>query len=152
MFAVLLVGGCAAPTEPAEPAPETEASTAATETEATAVELVGTQWACYEFAVGQTPQTVLADAPIYAEFTADGILTGNGGVNSYNTTYKVDGESMTIDGDIGTTKMAGSEEAMKQEADYLLTLPTAASYNLRGDELVLFGPAQNMIARYRPAQ
>lgn len=145
LVAVLVVGGCASAAE--EPAGTTGGSTTAP------AELAGTSWDCYEFAVGSTPQTVLAEAPITAEFSADGKMTGSAGVNTYSTAYKVDGTSITIDKNIVTTKMAGSDAAMKQESDYLVTLPTAQSFEMspKGD-LVLLGPAENMIARYSPAK
>lgn len=136
---VLMGAGCSAASTSDAPAPAE-------------VDLVGTTWNCYEFAVGATPQPVLSTAPITAEFAADGTLSGSAGVNTYNTGYKTEGESIEIDEQIATTMMAGPDDAMRQETDYLTTLPTAATFSLKGDELVLFGPAQNMIARYRPAE
>ncbi len=138
---VLMGAGCSAQSTTETPAPAPAE-----------VDLVGTSWNCYEFAVGATPQPVLSTAPITAEFAADGTLSGSAGVNTYNTSYKTEGESIEIGEQIATTMMAGPDDAMKQEADYLTTLPTAATFNIRGDELILFGPAQNMIARYRPAE
>jgi heat shock protein HslJ len=49
--------------------------------------------------------------------------------------------------------MAGSQEAMDQESNYLLALPTAVSYNvLEKGDLVLLNQAGGMVARYNPAQ
>lgn len=118
-------------------------------------DLAGTSWTALTYTVGGTPQTVLADFPITAEFSADGKLSGNSGVNTYSTTYKQDGASLTVDEAIATTKMAGPDEAMKQESDYLTTLKTVESFLIdekNGGQLVLMGPAQNPIARYNPAQ
>jgi len=116
--------------------------------------LEGTSWNCMTFNVGGTPRPVPADIPITAEFGADGTLSGNASVNTYSTTYKADGGNLTIDPNIVTTKMAGSDEAMKQESDYLTTLVTVASYQIddKNGQLVLFGPAQNTVARYEPAK
>jgi len=142
MVSLLLVGGCSSPAEPAaEPEQPVEM-----------LELVGTTWNCYEFKVSGSPVPVLASAPITAEFAEDGTLSGSAGVNTYSTTYKIDGKSMTIAGDIATSMMAGPDDAMNQESNYLTTLPTVQSFDLMNDELVLFGPADSMIARYRPAQ
>jgi heat shock protein HslJ len=143
MIALLLVGGCTA-------APKT---TPAETPAAKPADLAETSWNCYEFAVGETPIPVLASAPITANFSTDGKMAGNAGVNNYNTSYKTDGNNITLGAQIATTMMAGPDDAMKQEADYLTTLPTAQTFNItdKGD-LVLFGPAKNMIARYHPAK
>lgn len=142
MAALLVVGGCASPTEPTdEPEQPTET-----------LDLVGTKWNCYEFKVSGTPVPVLESAPITAEFAEDGTLSGSSGVNTYTTTYEIDGESMTIASEIATTMMAGPDDAMNQESNYLLTLPTVQSFNMMNDELILFGPSNSTIARYRPAE
>lgn len=143
LVSLLMVGGCAS---------GTDTSTPATEPAAEAPDLAGTSWTCYQFGVSGEPQPVPADVSITAEFSADGKLTGSSGVNSYSTTYETDGTSIKISDAIVSTKMAGPEEAMRLETDYLTTLPTAATFNLKTDELILFGPASNTIARYRPAQ
>ena len=114
--------------------------------------LEGTSWNCIEFKVNDAPQTVPADAPITAEFSAEGALSGSAGVNTYNTTYETDGGGITISDQIATTMMAGPEDAMARESAYLTVLPTAVSYQIddKSGELVLFGPADNTIARYTP--
>jgi len=148
MVSLLMVGGCSKPAEPAQPADQAEPAAPAAE----ATGVVGS-WSCYEFAVAGSPQTVLSSAPITAEFAADGNLGGSAGVNNYSTMYSVQGEAISLTGEIITTKMAGPEDAMKQETDYLTTLPTATSFKIQPNgDLVLFGPAKNMIARYHPAQ
>lgn len=133
LLGLLLLAGCASET----PTPPLE----------------GTSWDCESFSVGGKPQVMLSDAPITAEFSEDGQLTGNASVNNYTTTYETDGNSLTIGQEIATTMMAGSDEAMRQEANYLTTLKTAAAYQIddKNGELVIFGPAQNTIARYTPA-
>jgi len=55
----------------------------------------------------------------------EGRLAGNAGVNNYSAAYKVDGEKMTISPQIITTMMAGPEEAMNQESEYLKNLANA---------------------------
>jgi len=55
---------------------------------------------------------------------------------------------MTIMPDIVTTKMAGPEKLMKQEAAYLAALPQAADYTIEGDELWLRGNEGAVLAQY----
>ncbi len=139
LLAVGCSGGTATTTEPATP-PATEQTP----------NLAGTAWKCYEFKVAGAPQTISDDVTITAEFGEDGTLSGSSGVNTYSTKYTVDGTTIKIDSAIISTKMAGPEDAMRLESDYLTTLPTAESYEIKNDELILFGPAQSTIARYRP--
>jgi len=80
-------------------------------------------------------------------------MGGSSGVNTYSTMYSVEGEAISLTGEIATTKKAGPEDAMAQETNYLTSLPTATSFKIQPNgDLVLFGPAKNMIARYHPAQ
>ena len=141
LFAV----GCAG----SQPAEDTTATQPVTEAPPA---LEGTSWNCIEFKVNDAPITVPADAPITADFSTDGKLSGSSGVNTYNTTYETDGGGITISAEIATTMMAGPEDAMMRETDYLTVLPTAVSYQIddKNGQLVLFGPADNTIARYTP--
>lgn len=137
----LLLGGCGSPSAE-KPAEES-------------VNIKGTSWNCIEIKVNDAPVTVPADTPITAEFGTDGTLSGNSGVNTYNTTYETDGVStLTISGAIATTKMAGPDDAMAREEAYLTALATVQSYQVddKNGQLVLFGPAQNTVARYTPAE
>jgi heat shock protein HslJ len=141
---LLVIGGCTPAAQPSEPAAKPAAEVPS---------LADTSWSCYEFSVAGSPQTAIESVPITAKFGADGTLSGNAGVNTYSTTYKTDGNKITIDPQIVTTKMAGSQEAMDQESNYLLALPTAVSYNvLEKGDLVLLNQAGGMVARYNPAQ
>jgi heat shock protein HslJ len=146
---LLLVGGCS---QPAEPAGESTVPAGSGQPDQ-ADKLVGVTWNCFEFKVAGAPQTVPADTPITAEFAADGALSGKSAVNTYNTTYTTDGDGMTIGPEIASTKMAGPEEAMNLESNYLTTLPTTVRYNiLNSGELVLLDAADSAVARYRPAE
>jgi len=153
---ILLVGlllmalvGCSQAAEPAGDATVPAGSAQPDQAE----QLVGVTWNCFEFKVAGAPQTVPEGTPITAVFAADGTLSGNSGVNTYNTTYKTDGDGMTIASEIASTKMAGPEEAMNMESNYLVTLPTTVRYNiLDSGELVLLDAADAAVARYRPAE
>lgn len=148
VFVLLLLVGCAQPAPPAEDEPGTGSSSE------TPAPLEGTSWECITFAAGGGVQNPpLPTAPITAEFSEDGKMTGNASVNSYTTAYETDGAQLTIDDQIITTKMAGSEEAMAQESDYLTALATVESYNINGQgELILFGQAGNTVARFGAAK
>ena len=100
--------------------------------------LEGTEWDALAYNNGKGAlQSLAASSAITATFGSDGSLTGKAGVNRYTTTYATSDGAMTIDAAIATTKMAGPEELMKQEAAYLAALPQTATYTIEGDELSL---------------
>jgi len=111
--------------------------------------LEGTEWQALAYNNGKGGlQSVAADGEITALFGADGSLAGNASVNQYSTTYTTSGETMTIKAEIVTTKMAGSEELMAQEAAYLAALPKTATYMIEGDELWLRDADGAALAQY----
>ena len=154
VIALLLVGAAGCSSQPTtSPDQATQPAGGAQGATDQADKLVGVTWSCYEFKVAGAPQTVPEDTPITAEFGADGTLSGKSGVNTYNTTYTTDADSMTIGPDIATTKMAGPEAAMTMESNYLTTLPTTVRYNIvENGDLVLLDAADAAVARYRPGQ
>jgi heat shock protein HslJ len=81
-------------------------------------------------------------------FGDDGSLTGNASVNSYTTGYTTSGDSMSIDAAIATTKKAGPEELMRQEAAYLAALPQTAAWSIEGDDLWLRDADGAALAHY----
>jgi len=73
---------------------------------------------------------------VTAVFSSDGSLSGNGGCNTYNSTYKVDGDKITI-GPVSATRMACDQAIMDQEQAYFAALPNAATYLLGKNTLEL---------------
>jgi len=113
------------------------------------VTLEGTEWDALAYNNGKGAlQSLAADSAVTATFAADGSLAGNAGVNQYSTTYTTSGDAMTIDAAIATTKIAGPEELMRQEAAYLAALPQTATYTIEGDELWLRDASGAALAHY----
>lgn len=111
--------------------------------------LEGTEWQALAYNNGKGAlQSLTADSEITALFGADGSLAGNASVNQYSTTYTISGETMTIEAQIVTTKMAGPEKLMAQEAAYLAALPKTATYTIEGDELWLRDAEGAALAHY----
>ena len=112
--------------------------------------LEGTEWDALAYNNGKGALQSLAESSaITATFGSDGTLAGNAGVNRYSTTYTTSGDTMSVDAQIVSTKMAGPEELMKQEAAYLAALPLTATYTIEGDELWLRDPDGAALARLR---
>lgn len=112
--------------------------------------LTGTEWQALAYNNGKGAlQSIAANSTITATFGTDGSLAGNAGINQYSTKYTVSGQDqMTIDAQIVSTKMAGPDELMAQEAAYLAALPQTATYSIDGDELWLRDASGAALAQY----
>jgi heat shock protein HslJ len=111
--------------------------------------LQGTTWEALAYNNGKQALVSLeAASSITAVFGEDGSLTGNASVNSYTTGYTTSGDSMTIDAAIATTKKAGPDELMKQEAAYLEALPQTVTWSIEGDDLWLRDAEGAALAHY----
>jgi len=111
--------------------------------------LEGTEWDALAYNNGKGAlQSLAASSAITATFGSDGSLTGKASVNRYSTTYTTSGDTMAIDANIASTKMAGPEELMQQESAYLAALPKSATYTIEGDELWLRDSTGATLALY----
>ena len=111
--------------------------------------LQGTTWEALAYNNGKQALVSLeASSSITAVFGDDGSLTGEASVNRYTTGYTTSGETMSIDAAIATTKMAGPDELMRQEAAYLAALPQTATCSIEGDDLWLRDADGAALAHY----
>jgi heat shock protein HslJ len=103
-----------------------------------ALSLVGTPWNVVNYNNGKQATVSLAlDSTITLEFGAEGTVTGNATCNTYNGSYKTDGDSVTV-GPLATTRMAcASEELNTQEQQYLAALQNAATYDITNGTLTI---------------
>lgn len=118
---------------------------------ATPSALERTLWLCTGYNNGkEAVVSPIAESRITAQFREDGTVGGSSGVNTYSTSYSTSGRgAIVVDSEITTTKLAGPEELMVQEAAYLAALPRAGFYRLSGDTLELRESADGpLIATY----
>ena len=85
----------------------------------------------------------LQNAPDNAEITIgfaakETRFFGVAAINNYFGSYQLNGGKITLE-PAGSTMMAGPEELMKAEQDYLHFLPTVVSYKLNGKFLTIVG-------------
>jgi len=90
---------------------------------------------------------VPAGVSVTAFFSGDGSLSGNGGCNSYNTSYTINGQAITIQMPLTTGALCG-DPADGVEQVYLSLLPQAASFEISGNQLILRNSAGQEILRY----
>jgi heat shock protein HslJ len=67
----------------------------------------------------------------------EGRLAGNAGVNNYSAAYEVEDGRISVSPQIITTMMAGPEEAMDQESQYLKDLATAEKVEAEDEGVVI---------------
>jgi heat shock protein HslJ len=112
--------------------------------------LEGTKWVLSAYAVDGTMKDALVTATTDATF-ADGQVSGNAGINQYNGPYEVDGDRLSV-GPLASTKMAGDEMIMEQEAAFLMALEAAASYEIDGDTLIIMDSSGAAVLEFSPAE
>ena len=113
--------------------------------------LTGSEWQMTSYNNGTGgDQSVSSDSPVItATFGTDGTLAGSASINRYSTKYTATtGGGMTIDPQIISTRMAGPENLMAQEAAYLAALPKTAAYTIEGDQLWLRDASGAVIAQF----
>ena len=91
--------------------------------------------------------TGASDVVVTARFDA-GSMSGNSGCNSYNTSYKVSGSSLTIGPNIAGTRMACPPAPTAVERAYLAALPRVAEYAIRGSTLTLSNSSGKILLTY----
>ena len=90
---------------------------------------------------------------ITADYGTEGDLSGNDGCNSYNTSYVVDGDRITVAPEIATTRMAcASDELAEQSQWYYAALATATTWAVDvNGALELRDDGGSLQVRYEPA-
>ncbi len=113
--------------------------------------LEGTVWNCTGFTNGAGGfVSLIAGTDINAVFS-DGQISGTAGVNRYRAEYETDGDALTISDSIALTKMAGPEDAMAQEREYLAALGGVVGHSIAGGVLTLFAADGSSAVSYTAA-
>jgi heat shock protein HslJ len=79
-----------------------------------------------------------ADATVPSTLTMNGgKANGNAGVNQFNGSYDAPSDGVLTFGELATTMMAGPDNAMKQEQDFLKALADTKKFTTEDGALVL---------------
>jgi heat shock protein HslJ len=115
------------------------------------VPLSGT-WNLFSYNNGKGAiQSVMVGSTTNAVFGSNGKLSGTGGCNQYSADYTTSSSNGITITQPTSTMMACAESFMQQETQYLSLLPTAAKYEISGDQLTLFNSAGTKILIYKSA-
>jgi len=99
-------------------------------------ELIGTTWKLSKYSSDGNLKDVTETSKADLTFE-DGKFYGDGSVNRYFGSYTLNNNELSM-GRIGSTMMAGPEDAMQQEYAFTALLEKVTSYEIVGEELKLF--------------
>jgi len=100
-------------------------------------QLPGSAWTVTGYNNGkEAVVSVSADATLTVVFGTDGTVSGNAGVNTYSGPCESSDGTVRI-GPLATTRMAGPEELMTQEALFLEALQNASKWSIAQGRLEL---------------
>jgi heat shock protein HslJ len=146
--AAVIVSGCAASPGVGGPAQPVEDPPAATSAGASAGGLEVIPWTLEALASADGSLEPLPDGvAITATFDA-GKMKGFGGVNSYETSFTVQGRTLGVGPNVSTSKKVGPASVMAAEAAYLATILKTASYRSDGEGLELLDASGSPILAY----
>lgn len=92
-----------------------------------------------------------ADPAVTTDMTLlAGKASGNGGVNSYGGSYETPGDNALTFGPMASTKMAGPDAAMAQEAKFFSALEKTEHFEFDGEKLVLSDAGNDTLAVMSP--
>ena len=113
--------------------------------------IVGT-WNLFSYNNGKGGiETVITGSKTNAVFGSDWKLSGTGGCNQYSAGYTTTASNGITITKPSSTMMACENNLMQQETQYFSLLPTAAKYEISGDQLTLFNSTGTKILIYKSA-
>lgn len=92
--------------------------------------------------------SALSGSNISAFFSPDGKITGSSGCNEYSAIYSLHGATLGIS-QVKSTKMACDPVIMTQENQYLALLQRVITYEMNGDQMVLYSATGQKILTYK---
>jgi heat shock protein HslJ len=113
---------------------------------ATPLSLEGTVWSLNGIMEGEAIVGSSIDHTITIQFENDQI-TGSGGCNNYFSSYKRDGEILSL-GEIGSTLMACDEAVNQRESTFLAALSRVSGYQIDRETLTLFDESGNAVMSF----
>jgi heat shock protein HslJ/uncharacterized protein YraI len=115
--------------------------------------LAGSRWQVVQFNDGSGITTLIEGSRITVEFGGNGQVTGNSGCNTFSGSYQVNGNRLSVS-QLGGGMMncPEPEGVMEQEAEFLTTLQSAATFSIDGNRLEIQNGAGQLAAIANRAQ
>jgi heat shock protein HslJ len=110
---------------------------------------VGHTWRLTSYYDGQAMVSVLGGTGVTL-VVADGNLDGFAGCNTYNATYQVNGNSLTVGPAVVTGQSCTEPEGiMEQETAFLAALESAATYQVKGSQLIVKNASGQQVLTFK---
>jgi heat shock protein HslJ len=116
-----------------------------------AVPFEGTTWQLVEYASEGGAALPVPEAVAATATFADGVVSGNGGCNSFTGPYTLDGDTLAI-GDLASTMMACEGPRGAVETAFLAIFPKVTTVAVDGETLELTGDGGKLILRFTVAE
>ena len=100
--------------------------------------LANTRWRLDTFGAVGAEKAVLPGATLTLDFDDQGLVSGQGGCNSFGGQYKLDNGSLSLSSLAQTLRACADDSFNQQEAQYMLALGSTARYELTADHLTIF--------------
>ena len=100
--------------------------------------LANTRWRLDSFGAVGAEKPILPGATLTLDFDDQGLVSGQGGCNSFGGQYKLDNGSLTFGNLAQTLRACADDTFNQQEAQYMLALGATGRYELTGDHLTIF--------------
>ena len=98
--------------------------------------LAGTRWEAININDGSGITTLIGGTSATVEFGGNGQASGNAGCNTFNASYSVNGNSLSIGAPSSGMVFCGEPDGlMNQEASFLAALSSASSFRIDGNML-----------------
>lgn len=111
---------------------------------AAAEEFLDVTWVLEDLA-GKEP---VQGSPATITFTGDGTVAGSAGRNRFSGTFESEGDAIRIGEALASTMMAGPDDVMAQERDFLSALAAARHVTVEDDLLILSNDSYEELARF----
>jgi heat shock protein HslJ len=126
-----------APQLPTTPLPPATVEAAPTVGDPTMGGLAGITWTLTSFGDPGNPQPALEELPVTLTFSGSGVA-GNAGCNNYGGAFRFDASTLTISQLVTTLMACGDQAKMVQENTFLDALGSATSFQIDGNQLVIY--------------
>jgi len=101
-----------------------------------ASDLDNTSWRLVSYGKPGELKPLVEGTNIPVDFS-DGVISGSTGCNAFEGTYKVDGDALSINYEIGTGPRCDLSSIVEQEQMFLSLIVKAESYRIEGDTLTI---------------
>lgn len=118
---------------------------------ARASQLDHTSWLLESYGKPTSLISIVEGTNVSVDFEGDGVVSGSTGCNAFEGTYKVDGNALTINYEIGSGPRCDLSAIVEQEQMFLVTIILAERFSIEADALTIDCGERILVFRKRVA-